>query len=104
MSSNAGQIITKDVGGIKFHTYVTPGVSDHVIETPWGLILVDVSRVKANNDELRAFIASIHKPLARIYISHDHAHHWIGLSDFPNVPVYALPDVITFIREKGPEE
>jgi hypothetical protein len=32
--AKAGQIITKDVGGIKFHTYVTAGVSDHVIETP----------------------------------------------------------------------
>ena len=102
--ARAGQIITKDVGGVKFHTYVTAGVSDHVIETPRSLILVDVSQVKANNDELRAFIASLHKPLTRIYISHDHAHHWIGLSDFPNVPVYALPDVITSIREKGPEE
>jgi hypothetical protein len=99
-----GQIITKDVGGIKFHTYVTAGVSDHVIETPKSLILVDVAQVKANNGELKAFMASLGKPLARIYISHDHAHHWIGLLDFPNVPVYALPDVITFIREKGPEE
>lgn len=89
--AKAGQIITKDVGGIKFHTYVTEGVSDHVIETPSSLILVDVAQVKASNDELKAFIASLGKPLARIYISHDHAHHWIGLPDFPNVPVYALP-------------
>ena len=100
----AGQIVTKDIGGVKFHTYVTAGVSDHVIETPRSLILVDVGQVKANNDELRAFIASLHKPLTRIYISHDHAHHWIGLPDFPNVPIHALPQVITFMKEKGPEE
>jgi hypothetical protein len=47
--AKAGQIITKDVGGIKFHTYVTAGVSDHVIETPRSLILVDVSQVKDYN-------------------------------------------------------
>ena len=58
---------------VKFHTYTTPikfGASvSVVIETPNSLILQDVLTNKPNNMGLKALIASLNKPLKRIYIS-----------------------------------
>ena len=103
----AGVYYVKAFGDVKFHTYTTPikfGASvSVVIETPSSLILQDVHTNKPNNMDLKALIASLDKPLKRIYISHDHDHHWIGLPDFPGVPVYANAATIASMKEKGAE-
>ena len=74
-----GKLYSKELNGVKFHVYTTPiamGASASVIiETPNYLILQDVLQNKPHNDELKALIASLGKPLHRIYISHDHEHH-----------------------------
>jgi hypothetical protein len=103
----AGVYYVKAYDGVKFHTYTTPikfGASASVvIETPNSLILQDVHQNKPNNMDLKSLIASLKKPLKRIYISHDHDHHWIGLEDFPGVPVYANAATIATMKEKGAE-
>ena len=100
-----GVLYTKAFDGLKFYVYTTPipmGASASVvIETPSALILQDVQQNKPFNEELKDLIASLGKPLQRIYISHDHAHHWAGLEMFPWVPVYANQATIDSIREKG---
>ena len=101
----AGLYYVQTYDSVKFHTYTTPikfgASSSVVIETPNNLILQDVHQNKPNNMDLKALIASLNKPLKRIYISHDHAHHWIGLEDFPGVPVYANAATIVTMKEKG---
>ncbi|MFC1780874.1 twin-arginine translocation signal domain-containing protein [Planctomycetota bacterium] len=76
-----GLYYTKE--GVKFHVYTSPmaaGASASVIiETTDSLILQDVQQNKVQMDELKSLIQSIGKPLRRIYISHDHDHHWAGL-------------------------
>ena len=103
----AGVYYVKAYDKVTFHTYTTPikfaASSSVVIETPNSLILQDVQQNKPNNMDLKALIASLKKPLIRIYISHDHDHHWIGLEDFPGVPVYANAVTIATIKEKGAE-
>lgn len=103
----AGVYYVQAYDGVKFHTYTTPikfaASASVVIETPNSLILQDVLQNKPNNVDLKALIASLKKPLKRIYISHDHDHHWIGLEDFPGVPVYANAATIATMNEKGAE-
>jgi hypothetical protein len=94
--------------GVKFHVYTSPleaGASASVvIETMNSLILQDVQQNKAQVDELKSLIQSIGKPLRRIYISHDHSHHWAGLEAFPSIPVYANKATIDTIKKSGETE
>ncbi len=103
----AGVYYVKAFDNVTFHTYTTPikfaASASVVIETPNSLILQDVQQNKPNNMDLKALIASLNKPLKRIYLSHNHDHHWIGLEDFPGVPVYANGATIATIKEKGAE-
>lgn len=102
-----GKLYSKELNGVKFHVYTTPipmaASVSVIIETPNNLIMQDVHQNKTHNDELKALIASLGKPLQRIYISHEHAHHWVGLEMFKGVPVYANQATIDAIREKGQE-
>ena len=100
-----GQITVKEVGDVKFHTYSTPlamgAGSSHVIETKNVLIMVDTLQNKVHNDELKAFVHSLGKPLQRIIISHAHEHHWLGLEMFPGIPIHSFDTTFYEIREKG---
>ena len=103
-----GLYYVKEIGGVKFHVYTSPmpaGASvSVVIETKSSLILQDVQQNKAQNDDLKSLIQSLGKPLQRIYISHDHSHHWAGLEMFPGVPVYANQATINTMKQKGEGE
>ena len=103
-----GLYYVKEVGGVKFHVYTSPmpaGASASVvIETKNSLILQDVQQNKAQMDDLKSLIQSIGKPLRRIYISHDHSHHWAGLEMFPGVPVHANQATIDTMKQKGEGE
>jgi len=102
-----GNLYLKELGGVKFHVYTSPipmGASASVvIETKNAVILQDTQQNKAQNEELKALIASIGKPLSRIYVSHDHSHHWAGLEAFGDIPVYANRDTVNSIKQKGAE-
>lgn len=104
-SPQAGLYYVKESHGVTFHIYTTSlaeGASASVIiETPQALILQDVQEAKPYNDELKALIASLNKPLKRIYLSHDHDHHWIGLEAFAGIPMYASAATIKTMREQG---
>jgi glyoxylase-like metal-dependent hydrolase (beta-lactamase superfamily II) len=95
-----GLYYVKEVGGVKFHVYTSPipaGASvSVVIETKDSPILQDVQQNKPQMDDL--------KNLRRIYISHDHSHHWAGLEMFPGIPVYANQATIDAMKQKGEGE
>lgn len=101
----AGTYYIHKAQGVTFHTYTTPtafGASASVvIETPNKLILQDVQQNKTNNLELLALIDSLKKPVDRIYISHNHDHHWAGLEMYPGIPVYASKATIAGIENQG---
>jgi hypothetical protein len=103
-----GLYYMQEFGGVRFHVYTSPipaGASASVVvETKNSLILQDTQQGKPENDELKALIQSIGKPLQRIYVSHDHSHHWAGLEMFPGVPVYANQATIDAMKQKGEEE
>jgi hypothetical protein len=107
-SPKQGLYYAKEIGDVKFHVYTSPlaaGASASVvIETKNSLILQDVQQNKSQMDELKNLIQSIDKPLRRIYISHDHSHHWAGLELLPEIPVYANQETIDFIKQKGEAE
>jgi hypothetical protein len=100
-----GDLYFKEIAGVKFHVYTSSipmGASASVIiETKNTLILQDTQQNKTQNEELKALITSLGKPLNRIYVSHDHSHHWAGLEMFGGVPVYANEDTMNSIRQKG---
>jgi glyoxylase-like metal-dependent hydrolase (beta-lactamase superfamily II) len=103
-----GLCYMKEVGGVKFHVYTSPmpaGASASVvIETKDSLILQDVQQNKPQMDDLKSLIQSLGKPLRRIYISHDHSHHWAGLEMFPSIPAYANQATIDTMKQKGEGE
>lgn len=101
----AGNYYKQTYGDVTFHTYTTPtkfaASVSLVVETPSALILQDVQQNKPNNADLKALIDLLNKPLKRIYISHGHAHHWIGLEDFSGIPVYANGATIEAMKKSG---
>lgn len=88
-----------------FHTYTTPTLAaasaSVVIETAHKLIIQDVQQNKTNNEELLALIKFLNKPVDRIYISHNHDHHWAGLEMFENIPIYASKATIESMKKDG---
>jgi len=108
LAPKQGLYYLSEIGGVKFHVYTSPiaaGASTSVvIETRNSLILQDVQQGKPQVDELKGLIRSLGKPLQRIYISHEHAHHWAGLEAFPGIPVHANQATIEAIEQKGEGE
>jgi hypothetical protein len=103
-----GLYYVQEFNGVKFHVYtssIPAGASASVvIETKNFLILQDTQQGKAENDELKALIQTVGKPLQRIYVSHDHSHHWAGLEMFPGVQIYANQATIDAMKQKGEGE
>jgi hypothetical protein len=96
-----GKVLVKEISGVKFHTYTAMGMVSHIIETQNELIMQDTVQNGPHNKELKQYVDSLNKPLGRIIISHEHAHHWVGLEMFQGVPIYANAETIKSIREKG---
>ena len=96
-----GKVFQKQISGVTFHTYTASGMVSHIVETKNYLIVQDTVQSGPDNEELKLFIQSLKKPVNRIIISHAHAHHWVGLEMFPDVPVYANAATSKEIQEKG---
>lgn len=90
---------------VTIHTYTSPedgaGVNSHIIETIHHLILVDTQFILPYAQEVKNFADSLKKPIAKIIISHDHPDHWFGTTLFPDIPVYAVKEVLTEIQNNG---
>lgn len=100
--------IALDKDNVKIHTFISPEAflanATHVIEGPKELVIIDGQFVVPFAMGFRAYIDSLGKPINRIYLSHDHVDHFFGISAaFGDVPIYALPETIEFLKENGEE-
>jgi len=98
-----------DSNKVKVHTFVSPAPmfanATHIIELPDELILVDGQFFAQYGREFRALADSLQKPISRFYISHDHPDHYLGMGEaFPDVKVYALPEIREAISKTGQHE
>jgi glyoxylase-like metal-dependent hydrolase (beta-lactamase superfamily II) len=69
-----------------------------IIEGKHEVMLVDAQLTKTNAERVLQEITKTHKPLSIIYITHEHADHFLGLEVFkeayPNVRVVATSAVV----------
>ncbi|MBX3044548.1 MAG: MBL fold metallo-hydrolase [Candidatus Kapabacteria bacterium] len=91
---------------LKIHTFISPEYfladATHIIETQSSLIIIDGQFVVPYAMQFRAYADSLGKPISRIYLSHDHPDHFFGLgAAFGDIPGYALPETIEFLKNNG---
>jgi glyoxylase-like metal-dependent hydrolase (beta-lactamase superfamily II) len=74
-----------------------------IIEGKHEVMLVDAQLTKTNADRVLQEITKTHKPLSIIYITHEHADHFLGLEVFkeayPKVRVIATSAVVERIAQ-----
>ena len=74
-----------------------------MIEGVHEVMLVDAQLTKTNAERLLQAIRETHKPLSLIYITHEHADHFLGLEVFraayPSVRIIATSAVIARINQ-----
>jgi glyoxylase-like metal-dependent hydrolase (beta-lactamase superfamily II) len=74
-----------------------------VIEGVHEVMLVDAQLTKTNAEKLLQAIRETHKPLSLIYITHEHADHFLGLEVFrgayPRVRIVATSAVVARINQ-----
>src|SRR6201981_3446482 len=74
-----------------------------IIEGTHEVMLVDAQLTKTNAERVLQEITKTHKPLSIIYITHEHADHFLGLEVFkqayPKVRVIATSAVVERIAE-----
>src|SRR6202045_3638597 len=74
-----------------------------IIEGTHEVMLVDAQLTKTNAEKVLQEIKTTKKPLSMIYITHEHADHFLGLEVFkeayPNVRIIANSSVVDRINE-----
>lgn len=94
-----GKLFINEKDDATFHTYLSPDgayyVTTHIIETANSLVLVDGQMYTPYASEVRAYADSLGKPIERIFISHMHPDHWVGLGldIFEGIPLYTSANV-----------
>jgi glyoxylase-like metal-dependent hydrolase (beta-lactamase superfamily II) len=101
-------MVVKQAGDVRIHTCVSSFTGNnianatHIIESTNALVLIDSQFLAPNATTFRAYADSLGKPIERLFVSHRHPDHWFGLgAAFTDVPVYALPETASFIKEHG---
>jgi len=83
-------------------------VNSVIIEGTHEVMLVDAQLTKTNAERVLQEIKETKKPLSIIYITHEHADHFLGLQVFkeayPNVRIIANPAVVDRINKVYPEK
>ena len=85
-----GQVYSKAFGSVKIHDYVTKtGGAAQVVEAD-KLVVFDVPGNAPQNQDFKAFVDSLGKPVEAVIISHGDDHHWLGADAvFPGVAMYS---------------
>ncbi|MBK9083356.1 MAG: MBL fold metallo-hydrolase [Rhizobiales bacterium] len=100
-----GKVFVTERGGVRVHTYMADAsgamVTSHIVETQAGLVLVDGQFVAPSALELKRYIASLGRPIARAMLSHMHPDHWFGFALLGVEQVHAGPITAKFIAERG---
>ncbi len=98
--------VVKQSGDVKIHAFISPEAflsnATYVIEGPHELVVIDGQFVVPFAMAFRGYVNSLGKPINRVYLSHEHPDHFFGISAaFGDVPVYALPETIEFLKANG---
>jgi glyoxylase-like metal-dependent hydrolase (beta-lactamase superfamily II) len=89
-------------------TVITPGgdqfwTNSVIIEGAHEVMLVDAQLTKTNAEKVLQAIQATHKPLSVIYLTHEHADHFLGLQVFkeayPGVRILANSNVVDRINK-----
>ena len=101
-------MVVRQAGDVRIHTFVASFAgtnianATHIIESANSLVLVDAQFLAPYATQFRAYADSLGKPIDRLYLSHRHPDHWFGLgAAFADVPVHALSETATFIKDHG---
>lgn len=101
-------MIAKQTGDVRIHTFIASfeetniANATHIVETKNQLVLVDAQFLAPYAKAFRQYADSLGKPIDRLYLSHRHPDHWFGVgAAFADVPVYALPETMSFIAQHG---
>ncbi|WP_156759903.1 MBL fold metallo-hydrolase [Microbacterium karelineae] len=74
-----------------------------LISGPSEIVLIDAGHLKKDVESLGDLIESTGKTLTTIYVTHDHADHYLGigplLERFPGAKAVTLPSVLASMRE-----
>ncbi|MGH3814586.1 MAG: DHA2 family efflux MFS transporter permease subunit [Pseudonocardiaceae bacterium] len=99
-----GTVTITDRAGVKVHTYTAPEqglvVNTHLIELPTQLVAVDAQYGLPYAREVVDYAQGLGKPIARLYVTHEHPDHYFGASVF-GAPIYALAEVKRAIEDQG---
>lgn len=102
------KMMVKKAGDVRIHTFVA-AYSDtnianatHIVESKNKLVLVDGQFLVPYAKQFREYADSLKKPIDRLFLSHRHPDHWFGIAPaFSDIPIYALPETITFLEKDG---
>lgn len=79
------------------HTFVTNNdgrVTIHLIDAPNGLIIVDSGDGEEWSAEVHAMAGAIGKPIAGVFVSHDHPDHISGLAAYEGAPIMTTQGIL----------
>ncbi len=92
------------VGGTEHFTFKNGG---NIVNTGFiigrdGVIVIDTGPSKQYGETMREAISLVtDKPIAKVFISHFHPDHFLGNQAFLDIPVVALPETVTGIKQQG---
>lgn len=102
------RMVVKQAGPVRLHTFISSFAdgnianATHIVEGADSLVLVDGQFLAPYARQFRSYADSLGKPINRVYLSHRHPDHWFGLgAAFADTDIYALPEVIAFLKEHG---
>ncbi|MFG1608098.1 MBL fold metallo-hydrolase [Actinoplanes sp. NPDC049265] len=101
-------MLVKRAGEVRIHTFVSAFTGNnianatHIVESRNSLVLIDGQFLAPYARRFREYADSLGKPIDRLFLSHRHPDHWFGLGTaFRDVPVHALFETASFIKEHG---
>lgn len=103
-SPAAGLFHVTEGKNVTIHTFIsteaTFGVTTSIIELKDQLFIVDGQLVIPNAKAVLEYANRLKKPITRVYLSHAHPDHFLGLDVF-GVPIYSLAGVKSRMEEIG---
>jgi glyoxylase-like metal-dependent hydrolase (beta-lactamase superfamily II) len=93
-------------GALKFHHYVTPEPGGRatavVVEFADRVWVVDTLGAPEYGRELRYYVNTLNRPIARVVLTHEHPDTWSGWGAFSEFPTFAPRETEAFLNNVMP--